>query len=116
MTNERPTLITVLCVLGFIWIVLSTIGIFFFQDFLSKLTNVSVWYSLIIELLLLIGLILVWNMKKMGLIFYTAISVIDYIITIYIGQENYTLFGYLFPLITEGIFIGLMFTKFRLMN
>ena len=116
MKNKRPTLITVLCILGFIAFVFSIIGSFLFSSFIPKLTNLSTTYSIIVSLLLLSGLILIWNMKKIGLIFYTLIFAVDYIVTISVGLGNYTLFGYLLPLIIPGIFIGLMFTKFKLMR
>ena len=116
MKNKRPTLITILCIIGFIGFPIQVLSSIF--HFLPKvsgftITSPSIWYSIfniVMAFLFLIGFIGIWKMKKWGLIFYTISLIVNYIVLISLGFAVYI------SLIIEVIVLGLFYTKFNLMN
>ncbi|MBM3233049.1 hypothetical protein FJZ18_02695 [Candidatus Pacearchaeota archaeon] len=114
--TQRPILVTIICILGFIGFPLSLIAAVIGMSAVSLVPNVELmplWYSIfaiILALLYLPALIYIWKMKKIGLIAYTALAVIDYAVGFASG------FASISGLVVSAIFIGLLYTQFKKMN
>ena len=117
MENKRPILVTIICILGFIGVPLTFIGVLF--NLMSPVGLVSpelampLWYSifsLILTIPYFIGLIFIWKMRKIGLILYTGIAVLEYIVGFASG------FATILGLIISTIAIGLLWTQFKKMS
>ncbi|MEI8339336.1 MAG: hypothetical protein WCF94_01590 [bacterium] len=86
-TNQRPVLVTIICILSFIGIAFSVFGLIMALVASSSLAaagvNMPIWYS-IFSLVWAVGYlyatIQIWKMKKMGVNIYTGLAVIDYVL------------------------------------
>jgi len=117
MENKRPILVTIICILGFIGVPATFIGVLFnlFSPvgLMSPELAMPLWYSifsLIIVIPYLIALIFVWKMRKIGLIAYTGLAVLEYLVGFISG------FATIVGLIISAIFIGLLWTQFKKMS
>ncbi len=105
---ERPVIITVICIIGFIGL-LFVVPIIFSE--IAK--SVGAWYppylvfSTIIGLVCMIGL---WMMKKWSIIAYTLFVVINQVVMITFGVWN------IFALIIPGIVIVIGFLNYKKMK
>jgi hypothetical protein len=106
--RNRPTAITVVCVMGFIGAAL-TIPLTFSS--ISK--QIGSWYppylgfSAVVGLICMVGL---WNMKKWAAYTYTAFVIMNQIVLFSMGVWN------IMALLIPGIVIGIAFTHLRKMN
>ena len=116
MENKRPILITIICILGFIGVPLTFIGVLL--NLMAPVGLVSpelampLWYSIfsmVWAIFYLAAVIFVWKMRKIGLIAYTILAVIEYIIGFASG------FATIEALIISAIAIGLLWTQFKKM-
>lgn len=114
MKKERPTLITFFCILGFIGVPLTFIVSLF--DFMSPLglipegTVIPLWYlifTLVWAVFYFIALIFIWKMKKIGLISYTGLALIEYSIGFASGLATIDAF------IISLIVITVLWTQFK---
>lgn len=121
--KKRPTLVTVLCVLGFIGIALSLIGALvlrFIQDIpeLEAFGALPPWYSifaLVIDIFYLASLIYILKMKKIGLIALAGIFVINIVVALLVSPS--LVFGeVLIGFIIYAVVIGLFWTQYRKMS
>ncbi len=116
MKKKRPTLITILCIIGFFGSSVQFLSnIFNFLPVVSGLTFMitSTWYKLFnmfMALMFFVSLTYIWKMKKNGLIFFTILSVINEIFWVSVGYVSY------FSLVATGIVLSLFYTKFKLMD
>lgn len=108
MTNNRPKIITVICIIGFIG---SAAAIpIAFSDMSRQIGN---WYppylilSIVVGLICMIGL---WTMKKWSVIVYTAFAFINQVVLLTLGVWN------ILALIIPGIVIVIGFSKYKLMD
>lgn len=117
MESERPLLVTIICVLGFIGVPLTFIGIVFNMlnpvGLILTELMMPMWYSVFSLVLLvpyLAALIFVWKMRKIGLITYTGLAVLDYVVGFMSG------FATILGLVISAIAIGLLWTQFKKMS
>lgn len=85
--HTRPKLLTVVCVMGFIWIVFSFPGVF--APSVKKLGD---WYPALFGLLVasnFISFIGVWHMKRWGVNLFTITFFVKEIVLILINDINY---------------------------
>lgn len=114
--NKRPILITVICILGFIGVPLSIIAALTGMSAVSLVPNIApmpLWYSvfaIILALLYLIATIYIWKMRKIGLIAYTVLAIIDYAVGFASG------FADIAGLILAVVVMGLLYTQFSKMK
>lgn len=107
MTNKRPGIISVICVIGFIG-ALAAVPLIFSD--ISK--QMGTWYppylavSAVVGLVCMIGL---WTMKKWSMIAYTAFFCINQGVLLALNAWN------IFALIIPGIVIAIGFSKYKLM-
>ena len=118
--KQRPTIITVLCIFGFIGITVGiATNIFFITDIGKHIfttmgigvpSQLSIVISLVMSIMILGSLISIWNMKKIGVVIYAVLVIINIIINrIY---NNLKISG----IIGSLVFIVLFFTKFKEME
>lgn len=108
MTNKRPKIITVICIVGFVG-VFATIP-FIFSD-MSK--QIGTWYQPYLALSAVIGLVCMtglWMMKKWSIIAYTTFFGINQVALLALGFWN------IFALVIPGIVIAIGFSKYELME
>ena len=124
--KRRPTFVTVLCILGFIGIAFSLIGVLalrFVQDIpeLEVFGVLPPWYSifsLAIDIFYLASLIYIWKMKKVGLIALTGIFAVDIVValldvpSLVFGEALIT---FIICAVVIG-FVGLFWTQYRKMS
>ena len=113
MQDERPVLVTVICILGFLGVPLTfLLSILTLVPEFAALTGqvFPIWYSvfsIVLAVLYLVGLIFIWKMKKWALVCYTTLVIADYIAMFSIGIASYlmlaTISSYLLP---PGLFTG----------
>jgi hypothetical protein len=113
--KRRPILVTVICILGFIGVPLSIIAavIGMSAALIFNITVMPLWYSaflIILTLLYLPALIYVWKMRKIGLIAYTALAIVGYVVGFASG------FASIGGLVISAIVIGLLYTQFKKMK
>ena len=114
--NKRPILVTIICILGFIGVPLSIIGAIIGMSAVSLVPNITtmpLWYStfaIILALLYLPALIYIWKMKKIGLIAYIILAIIDEVVGFASG------FADIAGLIFVVVVIGLLYTQFNKMK
>lgn len=80
-TGKRPTFLTVLCILTFIgsaWGVISSLAIK--DPGLNAYAGWYYWVMLLLNLGTLFGAIQMWQMKKMGLLIWTACEVLSVVL------------------------------------
>ena len=120
--KKRPTLVTVLCMLGFIGIALSLIGALvlrFAQDIpgLEAFGVLPPWYSifaLVIDIFYLASLIYIWKMRKTGLIALTGLFVVNIVVALLVSPS--LVFGEaLISFIIYAVVIGLFWTQHKKM-
>ena len=102
MTNKRPVIITVICVLGFIGSIFSIPLIFS-----EAARSIGAWYPLSLAFSTLVGLVSMigfWMMKKWGVITYMALFAINQVI--FITASIWTISSVVLPGIV--IIIGLL--------
>lgn len=114
--SKRPILVTIICTLGFIGVPLSIIYALIGISAVSLIPNtipMPLWYSIfatILALLYLPALIYIWKMKKIGLIAYTFLAIIDYVVGFVSG------FADIGGLVISVIALGLLYTQFNKMK
>ena len=107
-TGKRPVLLSVLCILSFIWSSIWAIlilGIIWFlgADSASGSAFVAIVIALTLVILNIVGVAKMWNLKRSGFYIYVVTSVIVTSLTIYSNGEV-TLYGVLIPLIFIALF------------
>ena len=117
MENKRPTFVTVICIIGFIGIPLTFIVVLFnlisSVDMALYELAMPLWYSVFSipwVIFLFVAIIFIWKMRKVGLIAYTGLAVIQYILGFVSGFVTIT------TLALEIIAIGLLWTQFKKMS
>jgi hypothetical protein len=117
MKNKRPVLITVLCILGFIGVPLSILGVLFNMmsgvGFVPLGNVMPLWYSIfsiVWAIFYLFAVILIWKMKKIGVITYTALGIIEFIVGFTAGFAS-ILWGISFVIV-----LVLFFSQFKKMK
>ena len=108
--SQRPLMITIICILGFIG---SGAGILSpLLNYLPKEIVVTfgftfpTWYlffSSILSILILFSYLLVWRMKKKGVYAYIGLAIINYSVGYSLGLI--TLKSFIFPVVFIGAFI-----------
>ena len=105
---KRPKLITLVCVLGFIWIVFSFPAVF--SPSVKKLGD---WYPALFGLIVAVSFISyigVWHMKRWGVSLFLISFFIKQTILILINDINYS--GIIFSI----LFIGVMVFYYKRMD
>lgn len=108
IVKKRPKLISIVCVLGFIWIVFSFPSVF--SPSIKKLGD---WYPALFGLIVacnFIAYIGVWHMKKWGVGLYIVIFFIKETILILINDISYV------GLFFSTLFIGIMLFFYKRMD
>ncbi len=102
-TTERPTFLTVLCILSYIGCGLAILG------GLISITKISGIVNLLAALICLYGVIQMWKLKKIGFYFYLVGEILPIIVTIAtIGFATmFSFAGGIFAIIAGGL--GLVF-------
>jgi len=106
--RQRPKLLTLVCVLGFIWIVFSFPAVF--SPSVKKLGD---WYPALFGLIVAISFIAfigVWHMKRWGASLYIIAFFIKEIILILINDINYI------GIIFSALFIIIMVFYYKRMD
>ncbi len=106
--NKRPELITVVCVLGFIWIVFSFPAVF--SPTIKKLGD---WYPALFGLIVafsFIAYIGLWHMKKWGSNLFIITFFIKEILLVLIDDVSYT------GIIFSSLFIIVMASFYKRMD
>ena len=105
---ERPMIITIVCVIGFIG-VLFTIPLLF----TDIARSVGAWYppyagvSVIVGAVCMVGL---WKMKRWAAIAYTAFALVNQVVLILGGAWN------ILALIIPGIVVAIVLSKYKEME
>jgi|SRR3989344_664732 len=116
MSKERPALITVLCILGFIGVPVSVAAaLLVLNPAISKILEklIPAWYAiftLIFAIFYLISFYQIWKMRKVGVLFLTALVVIDQATMFTLG------IGHPLFIMLDAIFVGLFFLKYQEME
>ncbi len=85
-TNPRPLVISIICVIGFI------AGLFVLlalaNDFPVSIKEDPTWtlFALFVPLIGLLGIFLVWKMKKLGVYIYVAMAVVNLAVNLIWGH------------------------------
>ncbi|HOY48919.1 MAG TPA: hypothetical protein PL185_03070 [Flavobacteriales bacterium] len=98
-TQERPVIITVICILGFLGAAI-TIPLIFSE--LAK--SVATWYPFYLAFAATIGLICMlglWKMKKWAALLYTAFVAMNQLLLYTLGA--WTLFSFIVPAVVVAI-------------
>ena len=106
--NKRPKLLSIVCVLGFIWIVFSFPAVF--SPSMKKLGS---WYPAILGLIVaanFISLIGVWHMKRWGVHLFVISFFTKEILQVLINDLNY------FGITASIIFIVIMLLFYKRMD
>lgn len=106
--NKRPKLLSIVCVLGFIWIVFSFPAVF--SPYMKKLGS---WYPAILGLIVaanFISLIGVWHMKRWGVHLFVISFFTKEILQVLINDLNY------FGISASIIFIVIMLLFYKRMD
>jgi hypothetical protein len=106
--QDRPTIITIVCVLGFIGALVTIPAIFS-----DVARNVGAWYPPFLAIGGIVGLISIlglWKMKKWAVLLYTAGAVIIQIVLLAMGHWN------VIALVFPGIVIAIMFSQISKMR
>ena len=92
VVRKRPVLISIVCVLGFIWIVFSFIGVFS-----PSLKKIGDWYPAIFGTLVattFISYIGLWHMKRWGCQLFIISFFIKEMLLVVIDDVNYIGIGF----------------------
>ena len=80
-SNERPTFLTVLCVLTFIGSALGVLGSLFRKDpAIENYAGYYYWVSLVFSLGTLYGAMQMWKLKKVGLYIWTVCEALSIVL------------------------------------
>jgi hypothetical protein len=116
-TNQRPVLVTIICILSFIGIAFSVLGLIVALVASSSIAAAGVvmplWYtifSLVWAAAYLYATIQVWKMKKMGVNIYTGLAVIDYVLMSIAFSLSWT------NLIITVVFLALLYSQYKKMS
>lgn len=96
--QERPTVITVICVLGFIGCAFLAIALLISASALSAGLLIWTVVSSIFWLACLIGM---WQMRKWGAIGYTILSALGIVVSISMSQFSF--FQLIFAIVLSGL-------------
>jgi len=114
---KRPTLITIICILGFIGAVLTPIGLFVNSfsptGVVEPPVQFPIWYiifSLVLLLAYLFGLVEIWKMRRRGIEIYTITAIVEYVIGFIFG------FASILGLVVSIIAIGLIWMYYKKMH
>jgi len=102
--EQRPTLITVFCVLGFIGIPIMLLSIAIPEvrnQMIQQYGNLVMLNLIVSSILGTIGLVGLWQMKKWGVYFYTAMAIFSTLFSIYQGI-SFNL-GYILPPVIAAV-------------
>ncbi len=122
--KKRPTLVTILCIWGFIGLILSFIGalmMLFLQDtpeLPGALRELPFWYPIfvmVISVFYLTAYVYIWKMKKMGLIALTGLYAVHLVVTFAVTPSS-ALGGSLVTSIINIVMIGLFWTQHKKMS
>ena len=128
MENKRPTLVTVICIIGFIEAFFGIAGTLYYLLFVGEIVIeeiiVPIWlsvFSIFIGIFYLGSLIYIWKMRKVGLVVYSAFFILNFIVmSIFIGLEFDSIavgaFAVTIGEIVDVVFLGLLWTQFRKMG
>lgn len=108
VARKRPGLLTVVCILGFIWIVFGFIGVF--SPSVKKLGD---WFPALFGLMVaanFMAFIGIWHMKRWGVYVFAIAFFIKEIVLILI--DDVSIVGVVFSL----FFLGSMFAYFKRMD
>ena len=117
--NKRLTLVLVVSIILFVILAFSIIGaviVFFLPSFSSSMFSLPLWYpfyglaSTIIEIILVVFIL---NMKKLALILFTVLFIIETILDFIIVGFSWSALAIV---ILELVLIGLLYTKYSLMK
>lgn len=114
--RKRPILLTILCILSFIWSsiwALLILGVIWFLGANSAdgAAFIAIVVALVLTILNFVGVAKMWSLKRSGFYIYVTTSVIVTALTIYSNDEM-TWTGILIPLIFIGLF-GLNWKHFK---
>lgn len=96
--NQRPTLITFFCILGFVGIPLTLLSMAIPEirtAMIQEYGNLSMVNLILSAILRTIGLVGLWRMRKWGVYFYTAMVIFSTLFSIYQGMPFDI--GYIIP-------------------
>ena len=100
---SRPTVVTVLCVIGFFG------GLFAIPMVFSDIArNIGAWYPPYLAFSSLVGfgcMIGLWKMRRLAVFAYTGFVALNQIVMLAMGIWS------IFALVIPGIFIGIMFSQ-----
>ena len=108
LVRKRPALITVVCIIGFIWIVFSLPAVF--SPSVKKLGD---WYPALFGLIVassFISYIGVWHMKRWGASLFIITFFIKEILLILINDVNYV------GIVLSVFFISVMMAYYKRMD
>lgn len=102
-SSQRPTVITVICVLGFIG------GLFAVpMIFADNARKIGAWYPPYLATSVLVGFICMvglWKMRRWAVFTYTGFVAVNQIVMLAMGVWN------IFALVIPAIFIAIMFSQ-----
>jgi hypothetical protein len=104
--NIRPTAITVVCIIGFVFAGLGLLGSLVLLA-LAPVVGVTVIASIAVSLL---AIIWIWQMKKMGVYLYAGMTALGLVLNL--SQGNFGILGLIFP----AIVLGICFTNINKMS
>lgn len=113
---KRPVVISIICVLGFIGVILTPVALWLSLSVTSttgQATELPKWYtaqSLVFALIYLYALIQIWRMKRIGIEIYTMAAIIEYAI------------GFMYGLVSVGgiivsvVALGIIWVHYKKMT
>ncbi|MDP3014821.1 MAG: hypothetical protein Q8N28_00115 [bacterium] len=121
--KKRPMLVTILCILGFIGLALSLMGVFillFMRDIpeIEAFRELPSWYpffAMAIDIFYLGALVYIWKMKKVGLIAISGLFTANLVIAIAVAP-SLALGSALVTTIVYAVMIGLFWTQYKKMS
>ncbi|MCX5970402.1 MAG: hypothetical protein NTV14_02640 [Coprothermobacterota bacterium] len=117
-TPERPIIITIICILGFVlYAIVFVLGLIAFIGLASLFGMGLIWIgllSLVLTLIFFWPLIGYWNMRKWGPIMFTVLTVISIILEL-VGGSFLTTWDSIISLIINVIVIVVGFLYYKQM-
>ena len=102
MTSKRPTLLTIICILGFSWVVLG-----FPEVFSPSIKKLGDWYPALFGFIVaasFISFIGVWHMKRWGVQLFIVTFFIKEMVLVLVDEVNYIGIGFSLTLLFFMIF------------